>query len=223
MVLPFRTASCRSSPSCSAYLRASNVRSILKRSMAKLSTWFSCCWRRRAPAQIISRRWPASPGCCGTLTSRTSCVIPATSRHSIPYSRCHQLARLSLYCLLVRQTRCCSVHADRLELLAPGVGDCGLAAVSQHDWRAVGGVQRIEQRAGRELGRLRELLLHVLGSDCPDIGDATTAKHGECFGRDAAKGDVGVAVRVVVGVHGPRLLSTCYRSSPGCVEFSRGR
>ena len=49
-----------------------------------------------------------------------------------------------------------SVHADRLELLAPGVGDRGLAAVGQHDRRAVGRVQREQLHAGRELRRLRE-------------------------------------------------------------------
>ena len=54
------------------------------------------------------------------------------------------------------------MHAHRLELVAPGVGDGGLAAVGQHDRRAVGGVQRVEQRSRRELRRLR-ITLAVAG------------------------------------------------------------
>ena len=50
-----------------------------------------------------------------------------------------------------------SVHADGLELLAPGVGDGRLAAIGQHDGGAVGRVEGIEQRARGELRRLREL------------------------------------------------------------------
>ena len=49
------------------------------------------------------------------------------------------------------------MHADGLELLAPGIGDRRLAAVGQHDRRAVGGVQRIEQRARRELAAPAEI------------------------------------------------------------------
>ncbi len=58
------------------------------------STWYSCCSRRKAPAPIISRRWRASRGCCATPTSRTSCVIRATSRRSMPCWRCRRPARL---------------------------------------------------------------------------------------------------------------------------------
>jgi hypothetical protein len=35
-----------------------------------------------------------------------------------------------------------SVHADRLELLAPGVGERGFTRIGQHDRRAIGGMQR---------------------------------------------------------------------------------
>ena len=49
------------------------------------------------------------------------------------------------------------MHADGLELVAPGVRNRRLAAVRQHDRRPVGCVQRIEQRTRRQLGRLREL------------------------------------------------------------------
>src|SRR5712671_3483121 len=74
-----------------------------------------------------------------------------------------------------------SVQAHRFELLAPGVGDRRFAAVGQHDRRAVRGVQRIEQGARRKLRRLRELLLHVLGADRLDIGEAAAAEQRECF------------------------------------------
>ena len=50
--------------------------------------------------------------------------------------------------------RSCSVHADRLELLAPGIGDSGFAAVGEHDRRAVGGVQRKQNLARRRSAAL---------------------------------------------------------------------
>src|SRR6266511_5541733 len=65
-------------------------------------------------------------------------------------------------------------------------------------------MQRVEQGPGRKLRRLRELLLHILGADRLDIGDAAAAEYGERFRRDLAEGDV----VSVLGVHGPRLLST---------------
>src|SRR5262249_22521974 len=69
-----------------------------------------------------------------------------------------------------------SVHAHRLELLAPGIGDRRLAAVSQEDRRAVGRVQGIEQCPRCQLRRLRELLLHVLGADHLHISDLAAAE-----------------------------------------------
>src|SRR6266550_2438485 len=95
------------------------------------------------------------------------------------------------------------MHAHRFELMAPGVGDGSLAAVGQHDRRAVGGVQRIEQRARRKLRRLGKLLLHVLGADRPDIGDLAAAQERKPFRRDhlVPGGDM-------VTSHGTRLLST---------------
>src|SRR4051812_23783475 len=105
------------------------------------------------------------------------------------------------------------MHADGLELLAPGVGDCRFAAIGQHDWRAVGGVQRIEQRARRELGGLREVPLHVLGADHLHVGDLAAAQKRQCFGRDHGFWEGDVIVR-----HGTRLLAASNASSPVRVQ-----
>src|SRR4051812_36360140 len=99
------------------------------------------------------------------------------------------------------QARAHSVHAERLQFVAPGIRDRRLAAVGKHDRRAVGRVQGVKQRAGRELGRLREMLLHVLGADRPDIGKLASAKTLQPLWRD------GMDVERVTRIHGPRLLS----------------
>src|SRR5215831_482777 len=106
-----------------------------------------------------------------------------------------------------------SVHADGFELLAPGVGDGRLAAVGEHDRRAVGRVQGVEQGARRELRSLRELLPHVLGADHLHVGDLAAAQKRKRLGRDHgfSEGDV------VVG-HGTRLLSPFNASSPTPVQ-----
>ena len=48
------------------------------------------------------------------------------------------------------------MEAEGLELLAPGVGDGRLAAVGQHDRRAVGRVQGIQQGPRRKLRDSRD-------------------------------------------------------------------
>ena len=53
----------------------------------------SCCWRRKAPAPITSRRWPGSRGCCVTPTSRASCASRAMPRRSTQCWRCRRPAR----------------------------------------------------------------------------------------------------------------------------------
>src|SRR4051794_30670574 len=68
------------------------------------------------------------------------------------------------------------MQADRLEFLAPRVGDRGLAAVGQQDGRAVGRMQRVEQRPRRKLGSLWELPRDVFGTDGLDIGDLAAAE-----------------------------------------------
>ena len=75
------------------------------------------------------------------------------------------------------------MHAHGLELLAPGVGDGRLAAVGEHDRRAVGGMQREQLDAGRDLRRLREQLRDVLGADRLDVGQTAVAEMRERFGR----------------------------------------
>src|SRR6202040_3377602 len=75
----------------------------------------------------------------------------------------------------------CSVHADRLQLLTPGIGDCGFAAVGEHDRRAISGVQGkqlLSRRHLRHIG-LWEQGLNVLGSDRLDVSDAAVAKLGQ--------------------------------------------
>src|SRR5271166_6368083 len=95
-----------------------------------------------------------------------------------------------------------SMHADRLELLAPGVCDRGLAAVGQQDGRAVGRMQGVKQRSRRELGSLRKLSLHVLGADGPDVRDLAASEMRQRLRRDGmlSEGDIVVC-------HGTRLLS----------------
>src|SRR5215470_2741743 len=95
-----------------------------------------------------------------------------------------------------------SVHADGLELLTPGIGDGRFTAVGQHDRRAVGRVQSVQQGTGRKLWGLRKLFLHVLGAYHLHIGNLAAAQERKRFGRDhrASGGDV------IIG-HGTRLLT----------------
>ncbi len=101
-----------------------------------------------------------------------------------------------------------SMHADGLELLAPGIGYRRLTAVGQHDRRAVGCMQGVEQGTRRQLRRLRKLPLHVLGADRPHVGDLAAAEQRQRLGRDhRLSGDVVGQIVVHVAVHGTRLLS----------------
>ena len=104
-----------------------------------------------------------------------------------------------------------SVHAHRLELLAPGVGDGRVAAVGEHHRRAVGGMQHEQLHAGPDLGRLREHRLHILGADRLDVGDTAAAEVGERFGRDVVR-------LCSFGM----CSSSCYSwpSTPFCVDWS---
>src|SRR5262245_26755448 len=54
------TASCRSWKRSLACSPGSIVRSISRRWTASRLTLSSCCWRRKVPARITSRRWLAS-------------------------------------------------------------------------------------------------------------------------------------------------------------------
>jgi len=98
------------------------------------------------------------------------------------------------------------MHADGLKLLAPRIGDCGLAAIGEHDWCAVGRVQGIKLRSRRKLGSLRELLLHVLGADCRHIGDLAAPEQGEAPRERSSAPGGDVVVRHVAACHGTRLL-----------------
>jgi hypothetical protein len=62
-----------------------------------------------------------------------------------------------------------SMYAHRLEFLLPGIRDCGLATIGEHDRRAVGGVQRKQLQAGCDFGGLREQGRNVLRADCFQI------------------------------------------------------
>src|SRR4029450_12034196 len=53
-------------------------------------------------------------------------------------------------------TSAASVHADGLKLVAPCIGDRRFAAVGQHDRGAVGGMQREQFQAWRDLRRRRK-------------------------------------------------------------------
>ena len=89
---PFRTASCQSSTSCSDCSRGSSGRSISRRSTASRSISCFCCWRRKAPAPIISRRWRAWRACCAMPRSPANCAIHAMPRRSMPCWRCRRRA-----------------------------------------------------------------------------------------------------------------------------------
>ena len=112
------------------------------------------------------------------------------------------------------------MHADRLQLLTPGIGDCGFAAVGEHDRRAISGVQGkqlLSRRHLRHIG-LREQGVNVLGSDRLDVSDAAVAELGQRLG------DISNLFSVqFICVHGAQLLS--YWSSPFLliVLFDRNR
>src|SRR5579862_2095755 len=101
------------------------------------------------------------------------------------------------------------MHANRLEFLAPGIGDGGFAAVGEHDRRAVGGVQRKQRLPGRHLRylSLREQRADVLRADRLHIGDAAVTEMSECFGGYIEFGFAMVHVVTIHAIHGPRLLS----------------
>ena len=51
---------------------------------------FFCCWRRKPPAPIISRRWRASRACCAIRKSRASCANRAMPTRSMPCWPCRR-------------------------------------------------------------------------------------------------------------------------------------
>ena len=73
------------------------------------------------------------------------------------------------------------MNADRLQFVAPGIGDRGFPRIGQHDGRAVGGVERKQLQSRRDLRRLREKPGHILGADLFDIDDMTLAQTGQRF------------------------------------------
>src|SRR5262245_38294333 len=97
------------------------------------------------------------------------------------------------------------MHADGLELLAPGVSQCSFARIGQHDRRAVGCMQREQLDAGRDLWRLREKGGDVLGADRLDISKTAIAELCQRFLSDDRMSRIRFNL-FVVG-HGPRLLS----------------
>ena len=74
------------------------------------------------------------------------------------------------------------MHAHRFELLADGVGDGGFAAVGQHDWGAVRGMQREQLQPGLDIRHLRKQRVHVLGADRLDVGDLAVSELRQRFG-----------------------------------------
>src|SRR5215471_8209584 len=104
-----------------------------------------------------------------------------------------------------------SVHADRLQLLTPGIGDCSFAAVGKHDRRAVSGMQReqfLTRRHLRYIG-LRKQCLNVFGSDRLNISNAAVAELSQRFRRHFE-----LVFTTVHIVHGARLLSYSVESFP---------
>src|ERR1051326_5483436 len=108
------------------------------------------------------------------------------------------------------------MHADCLQLLAPGIRLRGLAAVGQHDRRAVGGVQCKKLQARFDMRRLRKQCRNVLGTDRLHIGNLSAAQMGEIFGgnRDFILGTIHYVC------HGPRLLTLLTASSPCGFHYS---
>src|ERR1700744_1156217 len=75
-----------------------------------------------------------------------------------------------------------SVNADRLQFIAPGVGNRSFPAIGQHDRSAVGGVEREQLQARGDLWRLREKSWYILGADLLHIGDVAFAQGRQCLG-----------------------------------------
>ena len=106
------------------------------------------------------------------------------------------------------------MHAHRLELLAPGVGKRGFARIGQHDRRAVGGVQREQLDAGRDLRRLREQLFDVLRTDRLDVSQAAVAEMRQRILGDRRVGGVLFARLVVQSWPSTPFIERSTRSSP---------
>src|SRR6516164_157529 len=97
------------------------------------------------------------------------------------------------------------MDAERLQLLAPGIGNRSLTAVSEHDRRAVSGMQREQLLTGRHLRHvgLWKQGLNVLGSNRLDVSDAAVAELGQRLRRHLK-----LVFSTVHVVHGARLLLT---------------
>src|SRR5580704_2268112 len=76
------------------------------------------------------------------------------------------------------------MHAQGLQLVAPGIGDRGLARVGHHDRRAVRGMERKQLQPRSDLRRLRKDGRNVLGTDRLDIGDLAVAEMRKCLRRE---------------------------------------
>src|SRR5262249_3011228 len=113
-------------------------------------------------------------------------------------------------------TNTCSVHAHHLQLVAPRVGDRGLARVGQHDRGAVGGMKREQLGARCDFGRLRKQHGDLLGADRLDVGNLAVTELRERFGRDVDGGPM-----VGCRLHGPRLLSYYNRVESCAVQSLR--
>src|SRR5437773_803345 len=123
-------------------------------------------------------------GCTRDHTVGPNIHDPPTNAGAAAVSACaldHTVARNRA------RTEETSVHADGLELLAPGIGDGGLAAIGKQDGSAVSRVQGIEQGTRRKLRGLRELLLHVLGADHLQVGDLAPAQKRERLDRKSTR------------------------------------
>src|SRR4249920_1001963 len=121
-----------------------------------------------------------------------------------------------------------SVHANGLELMAPGVRNGGFSRVRQHDRRTVGRMQSEELDARRDFWRLRKQIGDVLGTDRLHVSKTAVAELCQCLLRNSRMGCVRFNL-LVVG-HGPRLLSgstldaveSCF-TSPSFLLVNRDR
>src|SRR5215207_5761500 len=95
------------------------------------------------------------------------------------------------------------MNADSLELLAPGIGDCCLTAVRQHDRRAVSSMQCKQLHPGLELGGFRKHRVNVFRADRLHIRNSAPAEQRKRLRRDRA-----MTRRDMLVGHGTRLLST---------------
>ncbi len=78
------------------------------------------------------------------------------------------------------------MHAHRGELMLPGVGDCCVLAVGQHDGRPICRQQGEKLQAGLEALDLREQRQRLFRLDGPDIRDRAFAEMGELVGGQVA-------------------------------------